>query len=111
MQTTPFPESAFAGRLDGDRFGVLASVLCAIHCAVTPFLFLILPSFGRVWAHPASHWGIALFVGPVAATASVSGKSVLYIPPAAIVTTLGGIALIITHIGNLCACRSCRRDP
>ena len=174
MNTITFPESAVASRLDADRMGVLASVLCAIHCAVTPLLLLILPSFGRVWTHPASHWGMALLVIPVAATmvlrgffrhrrkwvvvcgslgillvlagaalpylesgkdassiisfsipgvasseaascadsccpstANVSGKAVLQIPPASIVTTLGGIALIITHLGNLCACRGC----
>ena len=53
--------------------GVLASVLCAIHCAVTPLLLLILPSFGRVWTHPASHWGMALLVIPVAATMVLRG--------------------------------------
>ncbi len=178
LPATTFPETTVANRLDADRFGVLASVLCAIHCAVTPLLLLILPSFGRVWAHPASHWGMALLVIPVAAimvvrgfrrhrrkwivgcgllgillvlagaalpylpsgknlanvisfalpvsatsetascedsccpsTSSASGESRLHIPPAAIVTTLGGIALIITHLGNLCACRSCRHAP
>ena len=50
-----------------DRVGVFASVLCAIHCALTPILLLMLPTFGRVWSHPASHWGMALFVVPVAA--------------------------------------------
>jgi hypothetical protein len=95
MPATAFPETAVASPLDADRLGVLASVLCAIHCAVTPLLLLILPSFGRVWAHPTSHWGMALLV----------------IPVAAIVTTLGGIALIITHLGNLCACRSCHHAP
>lgn len=177
MQTATYPEAATTSRLDADRLGVIASVLCAIHCAVTPFLLLILPSFGRVWAHPASHWGMALLVIPVAATmvlrgfrrhrrrwvvgcgslgillviagavlpfleagknassgisfplsgfasgefvsctdsccpstATVSGKRVLHIPPASIVTTLGGIALIITHLGNLCACRACRES-
>ena len=174
MSTTTFPEPAVARHLDADRLGVIASVLCAIHCAITPLLLFILPSFGRVWAHPASHWGMALLVIPVAATmvlrgfryhrrkwvvgcgsigisliiagavlpylesradapssisfplprlayseaascadsccpstTRVSGKHILHIPPASIVTTLGGIALIITHLGNLCARRAC----
>ena len=49
-----------------DRIGVWASVLCAIHCAVTPVLLLILPTFGKIWSHPASHWGMALIVVPIA---------------------------------------------
>ncbi len=178
MQTTTFPETAGTTRLDADRLGVAASVLCAIHCAAAPLLLIALPSFGRIWAHPASHWGMALLVVPVAAamamrgfrrhhrkwvlgfatigilfiivggllpyleigknpanglsitlpgtsaevaetctdtccpsTTTVAGQSTLHIPPAAIVTTLGGIALIVTHIGNLCACRACRIKP
>ncbi len=51
----------------GDRIGIVASVLCAIHCALTPVLLLVLPGFGRVWAHPAAHWAAALFVVPLAA--------------------------------------------
>lgn len=175
MQTTTFPETSAVNRLDADRLGVAASVLCAIHCAIAPILLIALPTFGRIWAHPASHWGMALLVVPIAAvmairgfrqhrrkwvlgfaaigillvivggflpyleigkdpangisiplpgaaaepatsctdtccpsTTEVAGKTALYVPPAAIVTTLGGIALIITHLGNLCACRSCR---
>ena len=174
MHTTTFPGTNETKRLDADRIGVVASVLCAIHCAAAPILLLALPTFGRVWAHPASHWGMALLVVPVAAimayrgflkhrrkwvlgfatigilfviaggflpyleigenpanglsitlpgtsadlagtctdsccpsTTEVAGQAALHIPPAAIVTTLGGIALIITHIGNLCACRAC----
>lgn len=193
-----------------DRVGVATSILCAIHCGIAPVLLLALPSFGRVWAHPASHILVAVFVVPIAifsirkgyqthkkrwvlATASTgillvlvgavlpafgtgsednefastetptelnlanqsdlptetcetscqeatcqlaeneaedkptaatgcidnccpslqvdeSGKASLHIPPAAIVTTLGGFFLITAHLGNLCACgHACRR--
>ena len=69
---TSSPGSLFAFRgfrfaTDADRVGVFASALCAIHCAVTPFLLLALPAFGKVWAHPASHWAMALVVVPIAA--------------------------------------------
>ena len=178
MQTTTFPQTTTSNRFDADRIGVAASVLCAIHCAIAPFLLIALPTFGSIWAHPASHWGMALFVVPIAAamairgfrkhrrkwvlgfaaigillviaggflpyleigknpangisltlpgastevaescadsccpsTTTVAGQAVFHIPPAAIVTTLGGIALIITHLGNLCACRACRLTP
>ncbi|MDF1753311.1 MAG: MerC domain-containing protein [Verrucomicrobiales bacterium] len=191
-------------KVDADRVGVFLSVLCAIHCAATPFLLILLPTFGKIWSHPASHWGMALFVVPIAvamftsgyrrhkrkwivatgtlgvlliivgailpyteapakeaavaaetsgegedfvyvvgesdtaeddvflyvkgeempeASCSVGctdnccpslvtdadGKMRLNIPPASIVTTLGGISLILTHVGNLCCCSACRR--
>ncbi len=68
MTTVASPSTLVAKRwFDADRVGVFASVLCAIHCALTPILLLMLPAFGRVWSHPASHWGMALFVVPVAA--------------------------------------------
>jgi len=56
-----------------DRIGVGASVLCAIHCAVTPFLLLLLPTFGKAWSHPATHWGMALLVVPLAGFMIKSG--------------------------------------
>ena len=37
------------------------------------------------------------------------GEKSLYIPPASIVTTLGGLCLIIVHAANLCCCRVCDR--
>jgi len=52
--------------VSSDRIGVVASVLCAIHCAATPVLLLFLPIFGKVWSHPASHWIMALLVVPLA---------------------------------------------
>lgn len=209
--TIPVQAEPAAKEFNADRVGVVLSVLCAIHCAVTPFLLILLPTFGKIWSHPASHWGMALFVVPIAVVmlttgyrrhrrraiiatgvlgivfvivgailpyvetsppvppsesaavefahsgeaedvftytvgeseatvdeevfvypkgeelpeASCSSCAVdnccpslvsdaegnlrLHVPPASIVTTLGGIFLVITHVGNLCACPSCRR--
>lgn len=189
-----------APRFNADRTGIVASVLCAVHCALTPALLIFAPAFGKIWSHPASHWVVALFVVPLAimmvvrgfrrhrkawvvafggigvtlvvAGAGVpyweqanrrpqpseeaspalnepSGDSVgeadefvyvvgeseddseaatacpdaccpslvagedgelrLHIPLASIITTLGGLALIVTHVGNLCCCASCRK--
>lgn len=177
---------------DADRIGVAASVLCAIHCGLAPVLLLALPAFGKVWAHPASHALVAIFIVPLAifsirkgyqkhrrrwvafvagtgilcvlvgavlpaltekkalpagnqeslveatdsescsegcasaaesestastvgcvdnccpsAQISETGEISLHIPPAAIVTTLGGVFLIAAHIGNLAGCRHC----
>jgi len=52
---------------NADKLGVFASIACAIHCVLTPFFLLLLPTFGKFWAHPASHWGMALLVVPIAA--------------------------------------------
>jgi hypothetical protein len=41
---------------------------------------------------------------------SDSGEMSLHIPPAAIITTLGGVFLIVAHVGNLCGCaHTCRQ--
>ena len=50
-----------------DRIGIGASILCAIHCAAAPFLLLLLPAFGKIWAHPMSHILVAMLVVPLAA--------------------------------------------
>ncbi len=50
-----------------DRIGIGASILCAIHCAAAPFLLLLLPAFGKIWAHPLSHILVAMLVVPLAA--------------------------------------------
>lgn len=161
--------------MNSDHLGIIASALCAIHCAVTPILLIAMPAFAKVWSHPASHWAMALVVVPIAllmmtagyrrhrrkwiivigmagiafvvvgaaipyleakdgTTAGIAaaasddgaetacideccpslvadeeGKLSLHVPAASIVTMLGGVALIATHLGNLCCCRCCRR--
>lgn len=215
--TSAFPEELSAPRTSSgaDRFGVIASVLCAIHCAATPPLLLLLPTFGKVWAHPATHWIMAAVVIPIAAlmvargfrrhrrkwvvaagvagilfilmgasapyfetptpkgpapemalaladteavdsacseacaetcdsasseeeacaeaadepeetiaamesdacvdaccpslVTQADGSKRLHIPAASVLTTLGGLFLIITHVGNLCCCPACGR--
>lgn len=56
-----------------DRLGYWASSACAVHCLAAPFLFLLLPSFAKVWAHPSSHALMALAVVPLALTVVVKG--------------------------------------
>lgn len=203
--STTLDSASRPARLNGDRIGVIASTLCAIHCAVTPVLFIALPAFGEVWSHPAAHWAMAVVVVPVAGamtftgyrrhrrswivasggfgiafvllgaavpylkqppapsilatptaasetgivtravgepipqpedgagepfvwvagqqmpgsgcvdsccpslqTGADGGRRRLHVPLASIVTTLGGLALILTHVGNLCCCPGCR---
>jgi len=49
-----------------DRVGITASVACAIHCLIAPFLLLLLPTLGTVWAAPWVHWVLAVLVLPLA---------------------------------------------
>lgn len=49
-----------------DRIGIGASLLCAIHCLVAPFLLLLLPAAGSIWSHPAVHWILAVLIIPLA---------------------------------------------
>ena len=51
-----------------DRWGAFASSACAVHCLLSPLLFLSLPSIANVWAHPASHALLLLAVVPLALT-------------------------------------------
>lgn len=49
-----------------DRLGAFASIACAIHCLIAPFVFLLLPSFGPIWTDPAAHIVLAFLVVPLA---------------------------------------------
>lgn len=49
-----------------DRLGISASLLCVVHCLAAPFLLLLLPAAGAIWAHPSVHWVLALLVVPLA---------------------------------------------
>jgi hypothetical protein len=56
-----------------DRIGVATSILCAIHCALAPILLIFLPTFGKIWAHPASHALVAIFIVPLAGFSLLKG--------------------------------------
>ncbi len=49
-----------------DKLGITASFACVIHCLVAPFLLLLLPTLGSVWADPWVHWVLAALVLPLA---------------------------------------------
>jgi len=86
--STPAPSRA-------DRAGVIASVLCAIHCAVTPFLLILAPAFGKFWSHPLSHWIAAAFVVPLAGWMVARGFR-RHHKRWILAAGLGGIGLILT---------------
>ena len=77
-----------------DRLGCWASSACAAHCLAASFLFLLIPAFADVWAHPASHPLTALLAIPLALTVLVAGyrrDRVRWVLGA----TLAGIACIV----------------
>ena len=104
---------------NADKVGVIASIACAIHCILTPFFLLALPTFGKIWAHPASHWGMALFVVPIAALMMSKGyarhrqKWILFFGGAGILFVLAGAVAPYfdsnTALNYKCALRSFRK--
>lgn len=56
-----------------DRWGILLSTLCAIHCMLTPLLLLSLPVLGAYFDNEIVHIVMALFVVPVGVFAFWSG--------------------------------------
>jgi hypothetical protein len=99
-QTTTVDSARFQlNEKKADRLGVAASVLCAIHCAVAPVLLIALPTFGKIWAHPASHALVAIFIVPLAAFSILKGyrkhqkRWILVSAMIGIFFVLGGAAL------------------
>ena len=78
-----------------DRWGVFASALCAIHCLVTPIIFLLLPNFGSIWAHPASHWIMALIVIPLALLTIKLNRGKMHNRWSSIAATIGILFVIL----------------
>jgi hypothetical protein len=57
-----------------DRWGMSLSLLCAIHCLLTPFVILSVPLMARYYlAHPLFHVMLAVFIIPVGLLAFASG--------------------------------------
>ena len=78
-----------------DRVGIWASAACAVHCFAAPLLFLLAPAFTDIWAHPASHVLIALFVLPLAATVLLRGYRVHQRKWILVTTSLGVFAILV----------------
>ena len=99
--------SDFKNHSKVDRIGIFASVLCAIHCALTPVLLIMLPTFGKAWAHPSTHWGMALVVIPIAVFMMRKGyqkharKWILAVGSVGIVFIVAGAILPYVELGNV----------
>jgi hypothetical protein len=78
------------------RRGISASLLCALHCLLTPFLVLLAPILDRWLNDPRFHWVIALIVFPVAAWALWHGYRKHHLH---MVLVLGAIGLALMAFG------------
>jgi CDP-diglyceride synthetase len=56
-----------------DRIGISASILCAIHCVLTPLLVILIPFAGNFLAGAWIHVAIAVVIFPVAIWALWNG--------------------------------------
>lgn len=114
-----------------DRLGMVASALCAVHCAVTPFVSLVLPALAA--AEGVTHQVLAVAVVLFALLAFVPGARVHgkrrvllagLIGVALIWTALltddlladalrdgltvaGGLVMVVAHLFNVALCRRC----
>lgn len=79
-----------------DRTGVVASIFCAIHCAVAPLLLIAAPTLGGIWVHPMAHLAIAGLVLPVAGFALRSGFRT---HGRRWVVTVGGLGILMVLVG------------
>lgn len=112
-----------------DRFGATGSMICAIHCALTPVLLAAIPSLGlSLWLGDNLERGFVVFVTVVGLFSLMWGyrrhrtfralsvlllglallwAGLLYGPlhdtavPHAIVMTVGGVFVALAHVVNL----------
>lgn len=81
-----------------DRFGISASILCVIHCLVTPALVVFTPFVGQYLSHDYVHGIMIVIVIPVALWALINGFrkhhqiNVLW---------LGGLGILFMILGML----------
>lgn len=88
-----------------DVVGITASLACVVHCLAAPFLLLLLPSAGSIWAHPAAHWLLAALVLPLALWVIFRGYRVhgrrLALVAAGLGAALIVAGLVIPELGGL----------
>lgn len=81
-----------------DRVGATASFLCAIHCALLPFVLALLPLIGLSFlgGHTFERWFVAF--ASVVATTSLIGSFRRHRCPWPLYLALPGLALLITGV-------------
>jgi hypothetical protein len=80
-----------------DRVAILLSLLCGVHCFLTPMLLIAMPAMGRAFGDERVHWMMAVFVVPLAAWAIGRGYRVHRRAVVPVVGTIGA-ALVVTGL-------------
>ena len=115
-----------------DRWGLVASVLCVVHCIVTPFAALALPAVAAT--EGVTHGLLGVAIVPFASLAFVPGLrmhgkrrvlvlgligvaliwAALLLPEDLVedgfrdgLTVLGGLTMVAAHVFNVVLCRRC----
>jgi hypothetical protein len=114
-----------------DKFGMLLSGLCLIHCLCLPLLAVALPFLGSfVTDNPAIHYGFAMFAVPIGMIAFIPGYRQhhklgilalgllgLSLLVSALIwgehwehqlTILGGLCLVTAHVYNYKSLNRCQ---
>jgi hypothetical protein len=119
-----------------DFMGIFLSVLCAIHCTMTPLVLLFLPSLKGFFDSEYFHLAIFLFIVPIAVFSFLrchklhGDKNVLYLGGAALLcmflgmlledyshkletylTICGSVLIVFAHIKNIRHCHCLRQKP
>lgn len=112
-----------------DRIGISASLLCVLHCLLTPFLILLMPVLGEWTSHTTFHSLIVFIVVPVAVWALWNGYRAHRLKRVIVLGTLGlallcvamvvpnpqyetvfmivaGLTLASAHLSNIRACQN-----
>lgn len=92
-------ESAAAVRSLADRLGIFLSALCVVHCLLTPFVLILIPSLQVSRYHGAFHEGL-LYILPVLAVAAFIPGYRRHRDPRVFYWSLPGLLLIC--VGALC---------
>lgn len=83
-----------------DRFGMLASCACAVHCAVVPILLGVLPLVGVAWLGDERielfMLGVAIIIGSVSLLPAYSRHHHRRLP--LITFTAGVVLIILAHL-------------
>lgn len=78
-----------------DALGICASALCLVHCAVMPFIVLLLPAFGSaLLKDDRTHYLLAFFVTTFCLLAIVPGYR-RHSNKLVLLTMLSGLALVL----------------
>ncbi len=105
-----FTRHMFSMNAFWDRLGISTSLLCVLHCLLTPLLVTVAPLLGATLSHEWFHIIIIVIVVPVALFALVNGyrihrrSSILWLGALGFVFLIAGVTLGHDHEVMQVAC-------